>query len=229
MMEEYRNSEIKTLEKLSLEGCRVLFDISVIKSPFRKSEENYKLPEEKNGFIEKNNRFLAEVREYINRGNNFYTTKRIARELDKLSHYHPKNRIKGKKGTKFQGLTIYSRLKKAEVAYMKELSDSFRDNKKIIILDEDEGKLYHELSEKYDWIEENYKLRKTGFDLLLKGVVLAKMSDSVVLLSNDYSIFNLRNKLLLEDHSLIEKNIRFFNRKGFFKFKKFKNVKFFIR
>ncbi len=218
MAEKSRNSEIKTLEELSLEGCPVLVDTSVIMSPLGRNRGDYTSTKGKFYFTGKNREFLIKVRKYIENGSKFYITELIRQEIRGGRSYPYRKIIREEGGCKYRKLLDLRRLIVKEEKDKGRLAESFRDNNRIIILNKEEEKFYKELSNKYERTRKRYSLSSTDFDLLLKGVVLALMSNPISLLSNDYSIFYLRNKLLNENYYLIERDIRFFKRKGFFDF-----------
>ncbi len=213
-MRKNRKSEIKTLEKFSLENRLLIVDTSIIIGPLGQKRNGLRLKEQID-FTEKNKDFLIEIEEYLENGSRFYTTELILKEI-----YEG---CRCKKSLDPYGL-IEDEGKERE-----RLAESFRDNKKIIILDGNKKDLYDCISKKYKGIGKERGLSYADFDLLMKGLTIAITSNPVDLLSNDYPIFFARNDILQEINSkrrkIYNKNfgdddIGFFNRIGFSEFER---------
>ncbi len=213
MSKKFRNSEIKTLKDLSLENRLLIVDASAIMAPLGTNRENLRLKEKIN-LTEGNKRFLGDMIKYIENGSNFYITQPVLEEIYE--------------GCKYKKTSDPYGLIEEEEKERERLADSFKDNKKIIVLDRNKEDMYVCISEKYKWIGKKRGLSCADFDLLIKGLTLSITSKPVKILSNDYHVFYARNDILqrinshekkIYNRELGDKDIGFFNRIGFFDFK----------
>lgn len=218
-MDIINNSEIKSLEELASEDCRILFDTSAIINPLGKGRKyfDFKAVREKADFKEQNNNFLRDVTSYIINKGNFFVTGYVLEEISNYPNYDYKKIIKKEGHCRDKELLRLRRMIKKEEQNKRRMVNAFIDNNKLVVLEDEMKKLYERISEKYQGLKEKYKLSDTDFDFLLTGITFAMASVPVIFVSNDYKIFYARNKIL-RGNCLEEHDVRFFTRVDFFKF-----------
>ncbi|MFH1311005.1 MAG: hypothetical protein ABIH65_01215 [Nanoarchaeota archaeon] len=217
---DINNSEIKSLEELTSEDCHILFDTSVIICPLGKNKEFFENRKEKAkaDFLEKNNEFLNEMKEYILNKNNFFTTDSVIKELYSHHHYNYMKMIRRAGGHKDRELLRLRRMINKEQKEQRKIISAFTDNDKLIILEGEMGNIYDRIFEKYQKLIKENGLSYTDFDFLITGITLSMTSNPVIFVSNDYGIFHARNRILQKEN-LEEKDSRFFIRTNFFEFR----------
>jgi len=152
MMGKNRKSEIKTLKKLSLENCSVLFDTTVIMHPLGKSRGDFSDIKDKIDFIKDNIGFLVETRQYIERGSNFYITEPVRKEIregDSYSRSHLERIIRREGQCENKGLLKLRRLIVEKKEEKGRLTESFRNKNKIITFGRNEEEFYNMIFKKY--------------------------------------------------------------------------------
>ncbi|MEX0920697.1 MAG: hypothetical protein WDZ62_00325 [Candidatus Pacearchaeota archaeon] len=216
------DKKLLNLEDLALcsEDHFVILDTCTLMSPI--GVDIYNLNEgrvkDKRYTFLKNKIFLEELNKHIKEGKNFNVTDLVLEEFECMNRdfYKDFTRLKGY----FDREII--RLKRAIKDREKEKKDliiTLRKNDKVLkIKDKAEGIYYHYFLDKYENLFNFHDLSKADSDFLLTGASLAEAKNKVILVSNDGGIFRAREDFLKLEN-VDKDNLKFFNRKDFFKFK----------
>ena len=157
-------------------------------------------------------------KEFLEGGKNFYVTQFILREYDHTSHYPYSKIIKKRKNISRKGLELY-RKKREESREIGKLVRAFEENGGILELDEDERKLYGQMSRKYSFLKRKRDISEADYDFLISGVVVSMKRDLTSLVSNDFKILYSWIDLLKKE-KLTPEQLGFFIRKEFNVFKR---------
>ena len=106
-------------------------------------------------------------------------------------------------------------------SYIKDLLDAIQSNSRILQLDEDERKLYNEISRKHHGVKNKFGLGYTDCDFLVSGIA---RKEPVALVSNDIGILHAWKFLLMKEGLSLDE-LSFLIRIGNETFKKIKPPK----
>ena len=157
-------------------------------------------------------------KEFLEGGKNFYVTQFILREYARNAYYPYSKIIKNRKNISKKGLELY-RKKREESREIGKLVRAFEENGGILELDEDERKLYGQMSRKYSFLKRKRDISEADYDFLISGVVVSMKRDLTSLISNDFKILYSWIDLLKKE-KLTTEQLGFFIRKEFNVFKR---------
>lgn len=254
------NGKVKTLNELAEESKEsiVLFDACAMISPLGKYEGNlpFGMINEKADTIRRSIEFFQEMRGYIEKGVNFSMTSLVFQELGNGDHYCYKKNVKrsASKKSYFEKFSwdpgLGQKLKEKDILMLRRairdkqkevsrLKESFRENFKVISLEEDfreanlyghfkqngrtisprgvEREEYFYFKEKYGSLQRMNGLSNPDLDFLVTGASLAESGKRVILVSNDEKIRESRD-FILEFESFDKQDLKFYKRTDFFGF-----------
>jgi predicted nucleic acid-binding protein len=207
-----------TLDNLTEEGNKVLFDTSAISNYLQEYRSGNLVQRTERSIA--NTQFIETLIQKTEDGCNFYVTRMILNELfarnynlKKRIKQNDRNRMPGEKSSR--AILDFQRQANNEARTQRRLACLLQDSERVLQLNEREKIIYHQLSRSYSWMEERYGLSQPDFDFLISGNALAyDNSGKVILVTNDIRGIVRAGGALMNMERILGSSVVYLARKG---------------